>query len=399
MPVFPVPVNAPGVVAYYREYDAIWLFLQVVLLAVPATLLLSGAAPRLRDRCQRIARGRKWPTLALVSGSYLGLVGLVTLPIVWWLQVQHPASAGRTAAGTAEWLVANVTQLLATIIATALLIWIPYTLMKRFPRLWWLPTAALTWLAACSSVLVNQLLIQPRTLGFVPFPDGAMKSRFLELAARCGIHDVPISIAGGSLEGATVIGLGPTSRILISQSLIDDVTKRQSHAELVYTFGHEFKHFLFHDNLLAFAAAGLIIVTMAALVATAGQASIRRFGDRFGFSSIHDPASIPLLFGLAAAAFTFLGSPALNYVQRGVERDADLFSLELTHQNAAMASYMNSISTERSLNDFYDMFIVFRATHPSTADEVRLANRWHPWRDGQQGRFTSVCPVKSSPQS
>ncbi len=163
-------------------------------------------------------------------------------------------------------------------------------------------------------------------------------------------------------------------------------------AELVSTFGHELRHYM-HDNWLAIAVVAVICLAGALLVYIAGNAAIRLWGKRFGFTSLADPAALPLMLLILAFSWTFGGQLAFNALQRGFEYEADRFSLEMTrdnHTQAAAQARWASSGFPRVV-DYYWFFEVFRANHPSDAERIRLANTWRPWETGQPGRYDAVC--------
>ena len=383
-----IPVNAPGVLEFYQERDLIWLLLQALTIALPAFLLLTGRAARLREACAKLARGRAYPTLLLFAAAYLTLSALVVLPVAYWLEVAHWVAWKLPVSGPGEWLAGRAGILVAQVIGAALLIWIPFALIRRTPRWWWLGTATIAWLLVSALLITEQVWIRPMTTQIVPLPEGPLKTKFDAIAARCGSDRVPVYIGG---HDNTVVGAGPTRHILISKHEIDHAPTAEN--EVVSTFAHELKHYLSADPELALAVVAVLFLVGALGVHVLGGAAIRLWGARFGFDSLADPAALPLMMAILVPYWVFCAQPALNAVQRHVEWQADRFALEVTQDNRSRAAQLARELTTHAwrLHEHYGFFKVFRATHPSDADRVRLALTYQPWKNGGPGEFDELC--------
>ena len=68
-------------------------------------------------------------------------------------------------------------------------------------------------------------------------------------------------------------------------------------------------------------------------------------------------------------------------------------ALEVTQDNRSRAAQLARELTTHAwrLHEHYGFFKVFRATHPSDADRVRLALTYQPWKNGGPGEFDELC--------
>lgn len=385
-----IPVNAPGVIEFNQQRDLIWLLEQAVILAVPLTMLFTGWGARLRTACTRLTGDRSWLTLILFAAAYFAIAALAVLPVAWWREIAHRMAWDRPVEALGPWLAGRGTGLLIQIVGAALLLWIPFAFIKRMPRWWWAPVAALSFVGVSAFLIVEPIWVRPLTTSIEPLPDGPARAGMEAIAARCGLSDVQIFV-GGVEGGATAVGLGPVRRILFPRAQVEEALANDNEADLVGTFGHELRHYM-HDNWLAIAVAAVICLAGALLVHLAGNGAIRLWGKRFGFTSLADPAALPLMLLILAFSWTFGGQLAFNALQRGFEYEADRFSLEMTRDNHARAtSLAGDASSGFRVVDHYWFFEVFRANHPSDAERIRLANSWRPWEIGQPGRYDAVC--------
>lgn len=389
--IFPFPTNHTAAVAFSQQHDLIWVVIQLITIGVPLLIVFSGWGARLRSRLAQLAGKRNWLVLPLLASVTLALVALATLPVAWFLDIQHRAAWGRTVPDTASWLAGRGVTLVAEVLLCFLFLWMAYRLIRRWPRAWWAVLALSLSVIIPVVVTGEQVLVRPFTTDVQPYPDGPMRQKFEAVLARCGAAGLPIDLVKG-MENATVIGLGPTSRILIGDRVVDDFADDQKPRQLSYTFAHELKHHLSGDNWLAFVTVAAIIFGMTATMYMGGRAIVGRYEQRIGFELLADPASFPLLLALAMTFVAVIGIPTLNLVQQHVEQEADRFSIEVNQDPGAMAAWRIVISQSKwSLNEYYPFYRLYRATHPSPADGIRLANSWRPWEQGKPGRYDAWC--------
>jgi Zn-dependent protease with chaperone function len=385
-----VPSNAPDVLTFFQQRDLIWLLLQAITVTVPAVFLFTGRSARLRSACVQFTGGRRYLALLVFATVYLTVAALLVSPVEYWLEVSHRVAWRLPASTLAEWLADQAKGLVVQIVAAAALLWIPFALIRRAPRTWWLAAAALGWLLVTAALISEQIWIRPMTTRIEPLADGALKARFDALAARCGRDAVPVFV-GGQDVGGTVVGAGPLRRIYMSQYEIDHA--RTAENEVVSTFAHELEHYLSADPELALGWGLILFLAGGFLTHIMSGAAIRRWWTQFGFASSGDLAALPLMIAILTVYWTFAAQPILNAVQRQVEMRADRFALDVTHDNRSRAAVLarEASSSPWRLHEYYWFFRVFRATHPSDAERVRLALSYRPWNRHRAGDYAELC--------
>jgi STE24 endopeptidase len=386
----PIPVNTPAAVQFTHEGELIWVGLQVVTVALALALLASGLGVRLRSALERMSGGRRWLTLTLFAWAYLILQTLLALPLRYYDEVVRWArwtAQGVPAQPLQTWLAGQAASLLVVMVAAAALLWIPFRLIERRPRTWPLLLTALV-LPALAAVLVTwQVVLLPATTRFAPLADKTLAVEIQTMARRCGAGTVPVLVGGND---NTVVGLGPTSRILIAPWAL----KLQTRPQLLTSVAHELKHYRMGDNWLAIAVVGVLMLAGFIAVQLAGGLALRLWGDRLGFSALHDPAALPLMVLILVLCWSLAGLPILNAVQRRVEHEADRFALEVTHQNRAFAEWQATVQPWRMTEE--DWFTrTFMDNHPEQAERVRFGNDYRPWADGRPGVYDRVCKPPS----
>ena len=384
----PVPVNTAAAVQFAHENALIWIGLNLIAVLVALAFLSTGAGARLRSALDRSTGRRRYLALVLFAWLYLIIDAAAALPLRCYAEVVHWSrwsGTGFPTAAPAAWLVGQAAGLAARMAAAAALLWLPFGLIERRPRSWPLLLTAIVVPALAVALVAWQVLVTPMTTRFEPLADRGLDRQIQAMAARCGAGSVPVLIGG---DDVTVVGLGPTSRILVAPWAL----KLQTRAQLLTTLAHELKHYRMGDNWLAIAVVGALILAGALLVQALGGVVFRLWGDRLGLTSLHDPAAIPLIVLILTLSWSLAGLPIFNAVQQHVEHEADRFALEVTHDNLALSSWQATASQQPWRLVEEDGFTrTFLDTHPSPAERVRFGNSYRPWAQGRPGVYDKVC--------
>lgn len=379
-----VPPSPPGAIAFMQARDILWAAAQIFALAIPAFFLFTGLGARLRNFCARLVGGRWFGTVALFACAYLFVAGLITLPFDYYRDFASMHAAGMSQQSLPDWLMGELVQLVVKLVAAALFAWVPYALIAKSPRRWWLyATLALIPIVFLALVILP-VWVSPLTTTYKPITDKQLKARIETLAARCGVGHIPVFIGGNQ---DTVVGLGPTNRIILDS----DIYKTENPDQIEFTVGHELKHYVKGDNYKALAIITGLMLAGFWLADRLGRAWLARFSGPFGFSELKDPASLPLLV-LILTLFWLCVTPFFNLFARHIEHEADRFGLELTHENRPMSQiFANYITRDHEVADWDTFFVIFRATHPSNAERIHFGNNYHPWDEGKPLAYGNDC--------
>jgi len=378
-----VPQPTPEALAYHHGEDLFWLADQALGLILPAIILFTGWSAGIRAWAGRVTGGRWYPTLALYAAIFVVISAIVELPLSYERDFVFAHAYDQSNQTMGKFLHDQGFGLIVQVIIMALVIWIPFLLIRRSPKRWWLwSTIALTPVMIVGIVLAP-IFISPLFNTFTPLPDGDLKTRIEAEVARAGLDHPNILKMDRSTDsktfGAYVTGLGGTARIVIYDTALTALDDQ----EILFVVGHETKHYLLDD---VWKLVGLDVVLMLIgffAVDRLARAAIRRWSGPFGFTELSDPAALPLLlivFGLVSLVAT----PVLNAASRHIEHEADRFGLEITQDNHAAASAFLKRNNE-AMGVPYPGWLerTFRLDHPSLGDRITFANEYHPWADGK----------------
>ena len=383
----PVPEPSPLAVRYHRSGHLLWAGATTLDLLFPGVLLFTGFSARVRALARRIA-GRRWLlTVMVYAVAYVLIQAMVFLPLAWYAGFVRQHAYGLSTETAGQWFGDWAKAVAVTTVVAALVLWIPYRLLRASPRRWWLWTGLLTAPLTVLAMIVAPLWIAPLFDEYGPMRDRALEVRIHRLAARAGIPESRVSEVRKSDEtrrlNAYVTGFGGTKRIVLWDTLVD----RLEPDEVVFVMGHEIGHFALRHTLTVILGSTLLVTLSLYVVHRLAAWSIARFRHRFGFDRLDDVASLPLLT-LVGGLVLLAASPAALALSRWQEREADRFGLEITRDNAAAGRAFVRLHDENlGVPRTGLLYRLWRGSHPDLADRIEFSNRYRPWSQGDPLRY------------
>jgi STE24 endopeptidase len=272
-----VPKATEALLAQQQAANIRWAAFQLIALAIPLFFLFTGFSARLRRMCESIS-GRRWfLTVTLFVCAYLLLAAVIALPFDYFAGYIQPHDSGWGHQTLPNVLKEDGAQLVVGLVLASLFIWLPYRLIARSPRHWWLYSTLALLPVAFLALVAWPVWVDPLTTTYKPLDDRPLEARIDALAARCGITHIPVLVGGNSTR---VTGLGPTNRIVLQNNLASVETPDQ----IVFTIGHELKHYVMGDNWKGLAIIAVCLLVGFWLTDRLGRAALRRFSGRWGFS-------------------------------------------------------------------------------------------------------------------
>ncbi len=362
------------------RYSRVRELLFLVGLAWQWLALLVWLGGRRSARWQAVAE-RLAPRPGLVASVYALGFGLaqwaVSLPLsyVGGYVVEH--RFGLSNQSRWAWLVDNLKALGVSLALEAPVAGVVYAVIRRSPRWWWLILAGL---ALPFTVLLAQLgpvLIAPIFNKYEPLKDEGLARRIRDLAGRAGVRVAAVLRMDMSRQtrkaNAYFAGLGGTKRIALADTLLEEFTPDEVEIVVAHELGHQVNR-----DVWKLIGVGTVATLGGAWVLDrlAGPL-VRRHGDRLGFRSIAEPASMPLL-ALLAGGLGVLAMPLQNWFSRElVEKRADRYALEQTRRPADFISAMERLA-RLNLSDPHPPTLAkwLLHSHPPIAERVAMAREF-----------------------
>jgi STE24 endopeptidase len=380
----PVPVPEPTALAlrYHFGNNALWVVDTLVGLLVPGVILFTGWSARLRTWAARVTGGRKRMTLLLYVAAFVVLTSLATVPLDFYQSFVREHAYGLSNQTLGKWLGDSVKALVLSSLVAPLGALFLYWLVRRSPRHWWLWSTAAALPLLAFIYLVVPIWISPLFNKYGPLDDKTLEASILAEARRAGIEGSRVFQVNKSVDtkaiSAYVTGFGASKRIVLYDTIIEKLTPE----EIRFVVAHEMGHFVLRHVLLGLMGSWLLLGISLYTIARVADRLLTRYGTRFGFDRLDDPASLPL-FLLVSSVVSLAATPLLLAGSRHLEHEADRFGLELTRSNHAAATAFVKLQQENLGIPRPELFYtIFRGSHPSLADRIEFANTYHPWTTG-----------------
>ena len=333
-------------------------------------VLLATGRPTVARRALERLTGR--PVLGGAAAA-AGLSVVVTVITVPFGIAAHERSVdvGLSTQSLGGWLedwgkATTIGALLAGAIGTFAL-----ALMRRFGGRWWIPGSVAVVIGAAILTWLAPVVVAPLFNKFEPLEPGQARSDVLELARKAGVDVGEVYRVDASRRttaiNAYVNGIGPSKRVVLYDTLLDDLNRGERSSVVAHELGHV------HGNDIRRGLTFVALVTPLALIFASrwAGAMARREGIEPG-----QPAYLPA-FALAIAATSFVVGIAGNQLSRAVEARADTFALQLTDDPKGMIELQQQLS-DRNLSDPDPpgIFTFLFGTHPPAIDRIGAALAW-----------------------
>ena len=179
----------------------------------------SGFSARLRNLALRLGRG--WfLTIGIYMIMFLAIMYVIDLPLSYYQGFVRQHAYGLSNQTLARWLRNSVVRLAVDMAVAFALVWMPYLLLARSPRRWWLYAAifSVPFLFVDDACRAG-LCIDPLFNKFGPMKNKELERSILALASRAGIDGSRVFEVDKSADtkavNAYVTGFWQSKRIVL----------------------------------------------------------------------------------------------------------------------------------------------------------------------------------------
>jgi len=341
----------------YERFVRIDLVLSL-LATIVALLVLMRKAPR-------IARNTGLGPIG--AGLIVAMIILVTLWAVglpfsialrWW-DDRH----GLTEGSWLDWLIEPWAQLAGGVAFVMLQVTVIMAFARRYPRNWWLPVTPIFLALATVFVAIGPYLLA----GSIHRPATAQLRQDVQTLERAEGIDTPVDVEEVSNftkeANAFSVGLGPTERVVVWDTLLDG---RFTDGEVRVVLAHEFGH-VAHRHL--WKGMGWTILFGFPLAFLLARITARRGG-------LGDPGLLPygvLVLLLLNVAIT----PLTNVASRRYEGEADWAALQADKDPSSQTKlFQRFADTSLQQPNPPTWSYLFLDTHPTLMQRIAMAEAW-----------------------
>ena len=318
--------------------------------------------------------GGNWIAQAVLGGFVIVLIGeVVALPLAA-LQETVLRRYGLSTQSWSSWTLDLLKGYGVGAVIGAIGLFGFYGLARLAPRWWWawaaLGVAGLTVLFS----FVFPVLVEPIFNKFTPMADGPLRQDLIAMAAADGVPVRDVLVADASRRttalNAYVSGLGPTRRIVVYDTLVNEAPQAEVEAVVAHELGHAHDNDVLTGTLLGALGAAAAVCAVYLIGAWTGLLRLA------GVQSIAEPRAVALLLALVTVA-GLVAAPLQNAVSRLIEARADAHALAMPTDPATVESMERRLALKNLADVDPPLFeYVMFASHPSIVERIAAARAY-----------------------
>jgi len=314
-----------------------------------------------------------WANAAFLFTTGVGLA-LPGLPLEWYHQFRLEERFGFNTTTQKLWWLDRLKGLLLGLALGYPLLVLVLKLVAWTGGWWWLWVWGALLAFQLLMLVLAPVLILPLFNKFTPLPEGSLRQRLFNLAARTRFQARSIQVMDSSKRSrhsnAFFTGFGGFRKIVLFDTLIQQLAEPELEAVLAHEIGHFKKKHIPKTLLLSAlgSLAGFYVIFL--------LAKQEWFYRAFGFT----PGAIApalLLFGLLSGLVTFWFSPLAHWWSRGHEFQADAFAARVMNEPHPLISALRKLN-EKNLSNLtpHPAYSRFYYSHPTLLERERALHAY-----------------------
>ncbi|WP_417490232.1 M48 family metallopeptidase [Maricaulis sp.] len=352
-----------------------WLILAnfVIGLTVAGILLQTGFARTLRDKLRAVVKFN-WLTTLLFAAVYSLVTSILTFPMSLYEGFYREHAFNLSTMSLPAWLGEWAINLAVSTLMFAVFITLLYAVIRIAKASWWMWGTAMSVAFLGFMLFLSPVYIDPLFNDYQPMEAGELRDDILAVAHANGIPADDVYVFDVSRQSnritANVAGLFDTTRIALSDTLIENTDRD----EVMAVMAHEMGHYVLNHLWEMFAMFALLLAIGFAVTNGLFGWANRVLGQSWGISGIGDVAGLPLLIA-CLSVFFFAATPVFNTIIRTNEAEADIFGLNAAREPDGFATAALRLSSYRKIEPG-PLEEWFMFDHPSGRARVFMSMQW-----------------------
>jgi STE24 endopeptidase len=269
----------------------------------------------------------------------------------------------------------NMVGLLLGVLLFALIIWL-FRELSNISSYWWFFAFTTFFLLQLSLMVLWPKFILPLFNKLTPLEDGNLKSRLFSLADRTGFAAKTIEVIDGSKRSghsnAFFTGFGKFRRIVLYDTLIDQMEEEEIEAVLAHEIGHYKEGHIPKKLILSFLTGlfGFYAISICL------EQSWLYSGLGLSESYVGSISVILIALILFIPNFTYWLTPVSNIFSRKHEYEADRFAKNAMDTPAFLISALQKLYRENLSHPLPHPYLVFfHYSHPTFFDRKKALEK------------------------
>jgi len=248
--------------------------------------------------------------------------------------------------------------------------------------IWFMASAGYYWWVWCwcfiEAIQVFLFIIYPIWIAplfnkFIPLEEGELQEEIRSLSRKVGFPSQGIFIMDGSKRSlhsnAYFAGLGKKKRIVLFDTLLEQMRVPQ----IIAVLAHEFGHYKLHHVKKLFVLNSASSLIGLYLLSQLFRVEVFYYG--FGFSHPSNYAAL-VIFSLGVSALSFLFTPFFSILSRRFEYSADKFAVTTLESPQTMVEVIALLTKKNLMNvNPHPWYSFFHYSHPAPAERVRAIEK------------------------
>lgn len=353
---------------YRKDGLNIWAIRLVLSFLIPLLFLTTGLSQKISVFA---SRGRGIIFSGIVYGFiFFGIMFLINLPLNYYSSFFLRHEYGLSDQSLFRWLELSVKGFLINSLPIILLIWIPFGIIYRSPKTWWLQLGIILIPIIIFIVFISPFVIDPIFNKYTSLDNEELEREINILLERSNIEGAKIYKVDKSRDTKTMnaymTGISKSKRIVLWDTTIDNLNQDEVLSITAHEIGHYVKGHIWKNILFGIVGSFLILF----LIYKSSNWILFRSYGRFGFKNIFNYAALPL-FILLLNFYNFMGNPISNYMIRSKEIEADRYEINLTQDRKSAVSAMEKLyETSLGIPRPSNLYKLWYHTHPPLEERV-----------------------------
>jgi STE24 endopeptidase len=267
------------------------------------------------------------------------------------------------------WLTDLIKSIIISSVLGAVVVVSVLAIIQASTAWWWLLVWSFLLVFGIFVMYISPVVIEPLFFKFEPVKAEGLEENVRVLMERAGLKVNRVFQVDASRRSrhsnAYFTGIGRVKRIVLFDTLIEQMTREEILAVLAHEAGHWKKRHVLKRIILTEAMAFCGLFLAYHLLTWNGLPHLIGLADASFFARV-------VILGFLSSLVMFPLTPLFSYLSRRDEREADHFASQLTGRPDAMASALVKLSRENLANLHpHPLYAKFHYSHPPVVERIR----------------------------